>query len=49
MNGGMLAMGVAKPLRITAGTMNRNEPSRACCRVAENEEIIRPTPMIDST
>ena len=42
----MLAIGVAKPERIIAGTRNRKAPNKPCCWVIDSEEIIRPTPML---
>ena len=44
MSGGMLAMGVEKPERITEGTTKRKVPRMACCWVRASEETIRPTP-----
>ena len=42
-----MAIGVAKPDRIIAGTKNRNAPSSPCCWVTEMEDIISPTPIPD--
>ena len=45
---GMLAIGVANPDRMMAGTRKRKAPKSPCCWVTASEEIINPTPMAES-
>ena len=45
---GIFLIGVAKPERMMEGTIKIKAPSKPCCWVTANEEIINPTPTPDN-